>query len=78
MAHQQDRVDTGIRVTKINVNETVEKVFFQLSGELRKDQEYYIKVSYFIFKNFINKLFLLRHKLFIVNLFYVFIFLIYL
>ncbi|KAI1719438.1 peptidase family m1 domain-containing protein [Ditylenchus destructor] len=41
-----DRVDAGIRVAKVTVNETLEKVFFYLDAELSKDQEYYIKIPY--------------------------------
>ena len=40
------RSDSGIKVTKVTLNETLEKVIFELSDELQKDGEYYFQVRF--------------------------------
>uniref|UniRef100_A0AC34QQW3 Uncharacterized protein n=1 Tax=Panagrolaimus sp. JU765 TaxID=591449 RepID=A0AC34QQW3_9BILA len=37
------RSHSGINITKITVNETLEKVVFDLDGDLQKGQEYYFQ-----------------------------------
>uniref|UniRef100_A0AC34G0I6 Aminopeptidase N-like N-terminal domain-containing protein n=1 Tax=Panagrolaimus sp. ES5 TaxID=591445 RepID=A0AC34G0I6_9BILA len=40
------RLDSKIKITKITLNETLEKVIFELSDELEKDAEYYFQFRY--------------------------------
>ncbi|CAD5224246.1 unnamed protein product [Bursaphelenchus okinawaensis] len=42
----QNRVDSGIKVTAIRVNETLQKVVFDLDAQLQQDQEYYFLLPY--------------------------------
>uniref|UniRef100_A0AC35FYB5 Aminopeptidase n=1 Tax=Panagrolaimus sp. PS1159 TaxID=55785 RepID=A0AC35FYB5_9BILA len=40
------RKDSGIKIIKVTLNETLEKVIFELSEELEKDAEYYFQFRY--------------------------------
>ncbi|KAI6216205.1 Aminopeptidase N [Aphelenchoides fujianensis] len=45
-AGAKSRVDAGLKVKSVVLNETLEKIIFTLDGELQKDQEYYFNIPY--------------------------------
>ena len=41
------RSDSGVKVLRVIINETLEKAIFELDGNLEKNAEYYFQVNFF-------------------------------